>query len=31
MKNFWRRTILVLGLLLMSASEFGAQRAYKLT
>lgn len=30
MKSFWRRTILVLGLLLMSASAFAAQQVYKL-
>ena len=30
MKSFWRRTILVLGLVLMSVSAFAAQPAYKL-
>ena len=30
MKSFWQRTILVLGLVLMSASAFAAQQAYKL-
>jgi mercuric ion binding protein len=30
MKRFWQRTVLVLGLVLMSASAFAAQQAYKL-
>jgi len=30
MKSIWRRTILVLSLLLMSASAFAAQQVYKL-
>ncbi len=30
MKSFWQRTILVLGLALMSVTAFGAQQAYKL-
>ena len=30
MKSFWRRAILVLGLVLMSVSAFAAQQAYKL-
>lgn len=30
MKSFWRRIILVLGLVLMSVSAFAAQQAYKL-
>jgi len=30
MKNFWQRTVLVLGLVLMSVSAFAAQQAYKL-
>ena len=30
MKSFWQRTVLVLGLVLMSVSAFAAQQAYKL-
>lgn len=30
MKGFWQRTVLILGLVLMSASAFAAQQAYKL-
>lgn len=30
MKSFWQRTVLVLGLVLMSANAFAAQQAYKL-
>ena len=30
MKVFWQRTVLILGLVLMSVSAFAAQQAYKL-
>lgn len=30
MKSFWQRTVLILGLVLMSVSAFAAQQAYKL-